>query len=177
MQATQHTTVQTLRSFIPQLLDKIHIEILIQGNCDQNKALCFAQEIETTLELNRRPPLFAQQLLNSREHKLEAGARYVYEVPHLYHKSSCTELFYQCGMQNTEANMLLELLAQIMSEPCYDTLRTKEQLGYIVSCGVRRSNGTQGLRVIVQSEKPPPDVDIRIELFIQNMKVKVLIEF
>ena len=26
-------------------------------------------------------------------------------------------------------NMLLELLAQVLQEPCFDTLRTKEQLG------------------------------------------------
>ncbi|XP_026471826.1 insulin-degrading enzyme-like [Ctenocephalides felis] len=170
LDATQFTTFESLRAFLPQLLHKVHIEFLIQGNCNKDRALSLVQETESCLELNKRPPLFAQQLLNSREHKLEAGVQYLYDVPHLYHKSSCTEIYFQCGMQSTEANVQLELLAQIMSEPCFDTLRTKEQLGYIVSCGVRRSNGTQGLRIIVQSEKPPPYVDDRIELFIQNMK-------
>jgi hypothetical protein len=31
----------------------------------------------------------------------------------------------------------------------------QEQLGYIVFSGLRRSNGVQGLRFIVQSEKHP----------------------
>ena len=49
--------------------------------------------------------------------------------------------------------MLLELAMQILKEPCFNVLRTQEQLGYIVFSGVRRANGVQGLRFIVQSEK------------------------
>lgn len=65
--------------------------------------------------------------------------------------------------------MLLELFVHIISEPCFNILRTKEQLGYIVFSGVRRSNGTQGLRVIVQSDKHPSFVDQRVEAFIESM--------
>ena len=35
----------------------------------------------------------------------------------------------QVGEENTRSNVLLELLSQILHEPCFDTLRTKEQLG------------------------------------------------
>lgn len=35
----------------------------------------------------------------------------------------------QVGEENTKPNVLLELLSQILHEPCFDTLRTKEQLG------------------------------------------------
>lgn len=65
--------------------------------------------------------------------------------------------------------MLLELFVQIISEPCFSILRTKEQLGYIVFSGVRRSNGTQGLRVIVQSDRHPSYVDERVEAFLESM--------
>ena len=44
----------------------------------------------------------------------------------------------------------------------------QEQLGYIVFSGVRRSNGAQGLRVIVQSDRNPEYLDKRIELFIHK---------
>jgi len=43
-----------------------------------------------------------------------------------------------------------------------------------VFSGVRRANGVQGLRVIVQSDKPPDYVETRIELFLHKMKVLVL---
>jgi len=65
--------------------------------------------------------------------------------------------------------MLLELLVQIISEPCFNILRTKEQLGYIVFSGIRRANGVQGLRVIVQSERHPSYVDQRVEAFLAKM--------
>ena len=45
------------------------------------------------------------------------------------HKSSSLEVYYQCNVQETRANMLLELFVQIISEPCFDILRTQEQLG------------------------------------------------
>lgn len=35
----------------------------------------------------------------------------------------------QIGVEATHPNMLLELLVQVIAEPCFDTLRTKEQLG------------------------------------------------
>ena len=43
--------------------------------------------------------------------------------------------------------------------------------GYIVFSGVRRSNGVQGLRVIVQSDRTPDYVESRIEGFLATMKV------
>ena len=55
------------------------------------------------------------------------------------------ELYFQVGLQETRNNALLELFCQMITEPAFDTLRTKEQLGYIVFSGVRRSNGVQGL--------------------------------
>jgi insulysin len=44
-------------------------------------------------------------------------------------------------------------------------------MGYIVFSGIRRSNGVQGLRVIVQSERHPSYVDQRVEAFLAKMEV------
>ena len=43
--------------------------------------------------------------------------------------------------------------------------------GYIVSSGLRRSNGVQGLRMVVQSEKGVQLVERRMEAFLQGMEV------
>lgn len=99
------------------------------------------------------------------------GCKFLFEVENKLHKSSCTEVYYQAGLQSTESNMLLELLAQIISEPCFNTLRTKEQLGYIVFSGVRRANGAHGLRIIVQSDRHPKYVEQRIKTFLDSMLV------
>ena len=47
----------------------------------------------------------------------------------------------------------------------------KEQLGYVVFAGVRRANGTQGLQILVQSEKHPVFVEQRIDAFLLELKV------
>lgn len=58
-----------------------------------------------------------------------SGGWYVYQQRNEVHNNCGIEIYYQTDMQNTHENMLLELLCQIISEPCFNTLRTKEQLG------------------------------------------------
>ncbi len=74
-------------------------------------------------------PLFPSQLIRDREVQLPEGRAYYYEAVNETHSNSALELYLQCGVQETRANMRLELLGQILHEPCFDTLRTKEQLG------------------------------------------------
>lgn len=42
-------------------------------------------------------------------------------------------------------------MAQVAGEPAYDTLRTKEQLGYSVNAAVRLTHGMLGFAVVVVS--------------------------
>ncbi len=64
------------------------------------------------------------------------------------------------------------LLTQILSEPAFDTLRTKEQLGYIVGAGMWTAPGDNeaGLRIVVQSERGPVYLEERVEAFLDHMK-------
>lgn len=67
------------------------------------------------------------------------------------------------------------LLVQVLSEPAFNVLRTKEQLGYIVSCTSWTLPGSsaKGMRIIVQSEKTPSYLEERVEAFIDEMKEKI----
>jgi hypothetical protein len=87
------------------------------------------------------------------------------------HKLRAIEIYLQCFQQTLENNALLELFCHLVDEPCFDQLRTKEQLGYLVGSGVRRSRGVQGFRVIVQSARKLDHVNQRIELFIDSIRV------
>lgn len=53
------------------------------------------------------------------------GSSLVYQAENTVHRDSAIETFFQCGMQGTHPNMLLELLCQIFAEPAFDELRTK----------------------------------------------------
>lgn len=170
LEATAHLTVDKVKQFIMQLLSKVHVECLIHGNVTMTEAVDIIRLVESKLRaVPHIMPLLQRQLILYREIKLEDGCHFLFEAENKLHKSSCTEIYYQAGLQSTESNTLLELLAQIISEPCFNILRTKEQLGYIVFSGIRRINGAQGLRVIVQSDKHPEYVEKRIDLFMDSM--------
>ncbi len=64
----------------------------------------------------------------------------------------------------------LSLFSQIANEPVFDQLRTKEQLGYLVFSGIRRSIGSLGWRVIVQSERDAPYLEGRVDAFLEQFK-------
>lgn len=64
----------------------------------------------------------------------------------------------------------LSLFSQIAAEPCFDILRTKQQLGYIVSGHASQTTGTMGYTVLVQSERDPVYVETRIEAFLDGLK-------
>ncbi|XP_014877260.1 insulin-degrading enzyme isoform X2 [Poecilia latipinna] len=164
-------TLPRLRAFIPELLSRLHIEALLHGNITKESALGMMQMVEDTLiEHAHTKPLLPSQLIRYREVQVPDGGWYVYQQRNEVHNHCGIEIYYQTDMQTTNDNMLLELFCQIISEPCFNTLRTKEQLGYIVFSGPRRANGVQGLRFIIQSEKAPHYLESRVEAFLRTME-------
>ncbi|TRY55893.1 hypothetical protein DNTS_029134 [Danionella cerebrum] len=169
-----NVTLPRLKAFIPQLLSRLHIETLLHGNITKESALEMMQMLEDTLiEHAHTKPLLPSQLIRYREVQVPDGGWYVYQQRNEVHNNCGIEIYYQTDMQNTHENMLLELFCQIISEPCFNTLRTKEQLGYIVFSGPRRANGVQGLRFIIQSEKAPHYLESRVEAFLKTMEKSV----
>ena len=88
---------------------------------------------------------------------LFSGGWYVYQQKNEVHNNSGIEIYYQTDMQSTHDNMLLELFCQIISEPCFNTLRTKEQLG----------EPTQGLA----------QHSLRSTIVLQDKKLSVVLKF
>ncbi|XP_034755125.1 insulin-degrading enzyme isoform X2 [Etheostoma cragini] len=173
-EALEDVTLSRLKAFIPQLLSRLHIEALLHGNIPKESALGMMQMVEDTLiEHAHTKPLLPSQLIRYREVQVPDGGWYVYQQRNEVHNNCGIEIYYQTDMQNTHDNMLLELFCQIISEPCFNTLRTKEQLGYIVFSGPRRANGVQGLRFIIQSEKAPHYLESRVEAFLCTMEKAV----
>uniref|UniRef100_A0A8B9HMJ8 Insulin-degrading enzyme n=1 Tax=Astyanax mexicanus TaxID=7994 RepID=A0A8B9HMJ8_ASTMX len=173
-EALDDVTLPRLKAFIPQLLSRLHIEALLHGNITKQSALSMMQMVEDTLiEHAHTKPLLPSQLIRYREVQVPDGGWYVYQQRNEVHNNCGIEIYYQTDMQTTHDNMLLELFCQIISEPCFNTLRTKEQLGYIVFSGPRRANGVQGLRFIIQSEKAPHYLESRVEAFLKTMEKSV----
>lgn len=133
-------TVERLERYIRDFLSRMHVECLIHGNVNKQQSMMLASIVEQKLKATNANtvPLLSRQLLLKREYKLVNQESYRFVTENEYHKSSCAELYLQCGIQNDTFNVFIDLVAQILCEPCYNTLRTKEQLGYIVFCASRK---------------------------------------
>lgn len=84
--------------------------------------------------------------------------------------------YYQFGIGNTELSVTIDLLLLMMEEPLFDQLRTKQQLGYSVSCRPRDTFGVAGFSITVctQANKYTTDhVDERIEQFLISFDTKL----
>ena len=106
---------------------------------------------------------------------LPPGSNYIYAAQLLNPAQANNALTYYVHfgpMNDARLRVVSALLTQIMTEPAFNVLRTKEQLGYIVHCsGLLLSGSTlKGLRIIVQSEKRPGYLEGRVEAFLEGIK-------
>lgn len=74
------------------------------------------------------------------------------------------------GKESLRLRGIIDLFEQMVHEPCFNQLRTKEQLGYRVDCGVRVTYKVLGFCFRVQSAKyNPVFVEQRINAFITSL--------
>ena len=92
-----------------------------------------------------------------------------YKVPNEEEKNSAILTDYQYKTDTAEDFASLKMFLHLLSVPCFDTLRTKEQLGYIVWSGTDKVRGMWYTRIIIQSAVADPiKLDERIELFLKD---------
>ncbi|KAH7461785.1 hypothetical protein FOMA001_g18795 [Fusarium oxysporum f. sp. matthiolae] len=76
----------------------------------------------------------------------------------------CVETWFYVGSREDRGVRTKTLLLdQMLREPAFDQLRTKEQLGYIVFSGPRAFSTTYGFRFLIQSEMTPEFLDSQFE--------------
>ncbi|KAI9687438.1 MAG: Insulinase (Peptidase M16) [Bogoriella megaspora] len=163
-------TADDVRQFYPLLIRQFHIEVLAHGNLYREDALRYTNLVEKILKPR---PLPSSQFPIRRSVVLPAGSNYVYErtLTDPANINHCIEYFVFVSSnldRVTRAKLLL--LGQLADEPVFDTLRTKEQLGYIVFSSAIVQGMTAGWKILVQSEKPPEHLEGRIEAFLTTFE-------
>ena len=80
------------------------------------------------------------------------------------------------GLSNEpKEHVLIELIGAIIGEPFYEELRTKQQLGYIVSSGARAVGKTKSLGFIAQSSTATNEkLTSEIMKYLDNVRPKFL---
>lgn len=169
-------TVDDVRAFIPHVLKQMHMELLVQGNLYKEDALRIADLVDRTLRPRRLP---ASQWPSKRAMIIPPGSdfRYARTLKNPDNINHCIEYTIFAGYNSDRAlRAKLLLMGQILDEPVFNTLRTKEQLGYVVGSGTLMIHTVQAFRIIVQSEKDCGHLEKRIDSLLNGFVEKEMKE-
>ncbi|XP_059626381.1 nardilysin-like isoform X2 [Cornus florida] len=167
-------SLNDLKDFIPELLSQLYIEGVCHGNLLEEEVI----EISNIFKRN----FSIQPLPFEMRHKeyvmcLPSSADLVRDVrvKNKLETNSVVELYYQIepelGKESTRLKAIVDLFDEIVEEPLFNQLRTKEQLGYVVDCSPRVTYRILGFCFRVQSsEYNPVYLQGRIDNFINGLK-------
>ena len=141
----------------------------------QQEACKLAEMAEDIL---KSEPLPADQLWDL-SLVLPAGSNYTWSAPVPNKNEANSSLTYYMSIAKAgdrRRGVLTALLAHILSEPAFNILRTREQLGYIVSASHwhMTGGGQTGIGIIVQSERKPEYLEQRVDAFLREMQEKIV---
>jgi insulysin len=164
---------QSLKNYSINLFKICFIEVLSIGNFEKSDSINIYTIIKENLPtLSSSITLTGSQFTRGRSLNIISNptANYIKPNDDCENINSCVETFIQLGLiSNHRERILNELVSQILHEPCFNRLRTIEQLGYVVFSGTRETRTTFGLRFLIQSEYPTFYLLMRINKFIKKM--------
>ncbi|KAI0636675.1 insulin-degrading enzyme [Trametes polyzona] len=174
LEEVSSVTPEELQQHIASVYSKVHIQMLVVGNMYKDEASRLAQMAEGIIHASPIPALEVVE----RSLVLPSGSNFVWETPVPNKNEPNSSLTYYMNMgKNTEPRLRATsaLLAHILSEPAFNVLRTREQLGYIVAASqwTLTGGGQTGVRVVVQSERGPAYLEQRVEAFLREMDEKL----
>eukprot|EP00644_Phytophthora_capsici_P007635 jgi/Phyca11/555331/estExt2_Genewise1Plus.C_PHYCAscaffold_720045 len=137
---------------------------LVVGNMSREDAVKLVVDIEAVrtgeppayepeLELEPEPELshFAPRCHTIALPPTSNGLLVRRESERIEEQNSVVEVYFQIGKVGPEDRAYAVLLRALLAQPLFHELRTKQQLGYTVTCSIRDTHGVLGLSVSVQS--------------------------
>jgi len=179
-EALDDVKYEDIMAFKRQHLSDVAMEVFVFGNANSEDAKRITKVASQHLPckavsaslLEKLPPADISFVANPKQ-----GTKSSFRAPptDASNPNSCVENYFQYGIQRDgEAGerdrLYLAALGALAHGPAYDTLRTKEQLGYIVSSGGDRRGHVLGFKVLVESAtKNATYLNSRITNFMDNI--------
>ncbi|KAI9282259.1 Metalloenzyme, LuxS/M16 peptidase-like protein [Sporodiniella umbellata] len=170
MSELKEIELEDLQAYIPLVLSTLQTEALVHGSMEQETAMEMLDDVQTVLTPR---PLTPNQLMGARAAILPEGQHFVHALAVQDSREVNSSIAYYsqvCDVREIEKRCHLSLLAQIAQEPCFNQLRTQEQLGYIVFSGLKGQHSLLGFRVVVQSERDPVYLENRVLEFLDSLR-------
>ncbi|KUF87995.1 hypothetical protein AM588_10001665 [Phytophthora nicotianae] len=157
-----------------RLFRQVFCDILLYGNLNLSEAMDLAGVIVDQVRAPRALSMpSSKKYWIGRQVKLSSGVHTIYKRvhPNPDNANCAVNCIYQIGVENCMDRAKLALFSQIVDEPLFDQLRTKEQLGYTVYSTPCRGNGVQSFKIVVQSNVASPEfIEQRIDTFWRDFR-------
>ncbi|TDH66157.1 hypothetical protein CCR75_009096 [Bremia lactucae] len=184
IRAVEHVALSDLASHSHILFQQVFIEAFMYGNLQQSAAPQVMQQVLQQFNFDSNEsktrgsvPLFSSQITKPRIVQLANACEYRFERRDWndanLNSAICTLFQLDCETEGSTVALRarLELFVHIFKEPCFNQLRTQEQLGYLVFSGAMRTEGVDYFRILIQSDVASPQLlDQRIEHFIAHFR-------
>ncbi|KAB7506989.1 Nardilysin [Armadillidium nasatum] len=164
-----------LSTFMRKVINNRYVKMLVQGNitADEAKNLFDLAVRNPTPNLECKP-----KCPEMRIRRCKAG-EHVIRIKSLNSTSPNSTLvnYYQGERGCLRSELINEFVIMAMDEPVFDTLRTKDQLGYHVYCTNRNTYGILGISITVNSQADKYSctyvherMEAFLKLFTENLK-------
>ncbi|KAJ2876277.1 metalloprotease, partial [Coemansia asiatica] len=166
-------SLNDLQNFADHVADQAFFTAFIIGDFEESDAMEIAETVDTLLNSTALP---GHLQASNRAISLDSGY-FVYQAaaPEENTKDSVFYSTIYCGnTDNRQEAMTLALLTNIIHEPFFDQMRTKEQLGYQVGAIKRKYGSAQYLALAVQGESSPAYTTMRAQSFIRSFRQKLV---
>ena len=177
LDAITNISIDNFNDIIAENLESIRVDALLHGNVDRDDALNAESMIKSAVletgcggfsmkkwpyqQVLKIPLLIKNQEISS--NSLDPTE-----------PNTAVEIYFQMKDDDNRTRAVIDLLSEMMYEPLYDQVRTKEQFGYQVSCGARWTFGVIGMSFkVVTSNRSANEVVDRLEKFLVDYRVEL----
>lgn len=158
-------------SFSRTLFKQGFIEGTVYGSMSPEDVKKLWKKIDETFELAPYPK---EQRTKEKVLEIPAACGPYYTSKTTEMQGNSTVLYFEIGSYDFKKRALLQVLSSAIGTEFYDTLRTKQQTGYIVLSADLVTEKQMGLYFAVQSNKYEPDeLRVRYDLFLEQFLIQI----
>jgi insulysin len=170
VQILESITPDEVKTFYPYLFEQCMIELFVHGNISRDDTSQLADMVERVIA----PTGLAKGQYDSPQSVVLApGSDIVYEQKLIDpgNDNNCVEYSLYVGhCYDRMMRAKLQLLSQLIEEPCFHHLRTTEQLGYVVRSGHVFLRAWAGFSIILQGDHSCRYLESRISVFLKTLE-------
>ncbi len=163
LKAAESLTFSDLKQFAHDFYRQVHVEMLVYGNHSVMTAKKMADQVEQTLLTTaNRSQRYDEpyHLLATEQRTLELD---------IHHNDSVFVAYFQRPETDNVTRAHYALLGSLLTTPFFNSLRTEQQLGYVVHASARPVEKHPGIVFVVQSPKADPvDIERYVDTFLKE---------